>query len=51
MLIEARFNRAIALMQLGQRAEARAALTPFAEGQYGGYRRDDARRLIETLER
>ncbi len=51
MLIEARFNRAIALVRLGRGAEAREALTPFAEGQYGGYRRDDARRVLESLER
>ncbi len=50
LLLEARFHRAIALVRLGRSSEAREALTPFAEGQYGGYRREDARRLLESLE-
>ena len=29
---------------------ARRALTPFAEGEYGNYRRDDARRLLTVLD-
>jgi hypothetical protein len=47
---EARFNRAVALFRLGQTDDARRALTPFAEGEYGNYRRDDARRLLAVLE-
>ena len=50
LLPEARFNRAIALYRLGQWEAARRALAPFAAGAYGGYRRDDARRLIESLD-
>lgn len=46
-LPEARFNRAVALHRLGRHDEARSALEPFAHGMYGGYRRDDAKRLIE----
>ena len=49
MVLEARYNRALVLRDLGRHAEARAALTPFAEGDYGAYRRDDAARLIERL--
>ncbi len=47
--LEARYNRALALLRLGRRDEARAALEPFARGEYGGYRRDDATRLVESL--
>ncbi len=48
--VEARFNRAIALYRLGRLEAARAALTPFAEGAYGGYRRGDARRLLDAMD-
>lgn len=47
--IEARYNRGIALYRLGQAERAREALEPFARGEYGGYRRADARRLLEAL--
>ena len=50
-LPEARFNRAIALHRLGRHGDARRALEPFASGVYGGYRRDEAKRLIEQLQR
>jgi hypothetical protein len=49
LLLEARFNRALALRDLGRNAEARAALQPFAEGDYGAYRRDDAARILQSL--
>jgi len=49
MSVEARYNRAIALVRLGRTDEARAALEPFARGEYGGYRREDAARLLESL--
>jgi hypothetical protein len=48
---EAHYNRAIALLRLSRRAEARDALAPFASGAYGDYRREDARRLLEALGR
>jgi len=51
LLPEARFNRAIALYRLGRLAAARSALEPFALGEYGGYRRDEARRLIDAIDR
>jgi hypothetical protein len=47
--LEARYNRGIALYHLGQVAAARRALQPFADGEYGGYRREAARRLLEAL--
>jgi hypothetical protein len=46
---EARYNRAIALIRLGRRDEARAALLPFATGEYGGYRAEEARALLKML--
>jgi hypothetical protein len=49
VLIEARYNRAVALARLGRREEAMRALEPFAAGEYGEYRREDARRIIENL--
>jgi hypothetical protein len=47
---EVRYNRAICLVRLGRRAEAAAALRPFASGEYGGYRRDEAAQLLRSLE-
>ncbi len=47
--VEARFNRAIALLRLGQSDVAAAALRPFVEGDYGSYRRDEARRLLQAI--
>jgi hypothetical protein len=43
---EARYNRALCLLRLGRTAEARDALTPFAEGQYGNYRQREAAALL-----
>ncbi len=45
---EARYNRALLLLRLGERSAAIAALTPFAEGRYGGYRQSDAQALIDA---
>ena len=47
---EARFNRGVALARLGRTREARDALTPFAEGAFGDYRREDAAILLEHLD-
>ncbi|WP_394833754.1 hypothetical protein LVJ94_45340 [Pendulispora rubella] len=46
---EARFNRALVLVKLNRRNEAAAALAPFADGTYGGYRRNEARALLDVL--
>jgi hypothetical protein len=46
---EARYNRALCLVRLGRRAEARAALQPFARGEFGGYRRAEAEALLRAL--
>ena len=50
LVVEARYNRAIALVRLGRRGEAEAALAPFARGEIsGGYRAREARELLEAL--
>ncbi len=41
--LEARYNRALALVRLDRRDDARAALAPFADGTYSAHRRRDAR--------
>jgi hypothetical protein len=46
---EARYNRAICLARLGRKAEARAALEPFAHGTSGAYRQREAQTLLEAL--
>ena len=46
---EAKYNRAISLLRLGRKDEAREALAPFADGTYGDYRKRDATRLLDTL--
>ncbi|MEO7036678.1 MAG: hypothetical protein ABI548_22210 [Polyangiaceae bacterium] len=46
---EARYNRAIALAQTGQKAQAAAALEPFVRGDYGSYRRAEAQQLLKAL--
>lgn len=49
--VEARYNRAICLIRLTRKAEARAALLPFARGEVArGYRQLDAKKLLEALE-
>jgi hypothetical protein len=49
MMLEARYNRAMALVRLGRSDDAKQALEPFARGEFGGYRREEARRLLESL--
>jgi hypothetical protein len=47
--LEARYNRAICLVRLSRHEEARAALQPFANGEAGGYRQQDASALLDAL--
>jgi len=47
---EARWSRAICLVRLGRKAEARAALEPFARGASGSYRQTEARELLDALD-
>jgi hypothetical protein len=48
---EAKYNRALCLIRLGREAEAKRGLTPFAEGEYGSYRRTEAKSLIDAIDR
>jgi hypothetical protein len=51
LVIEARYNRAIALVHLGRTAEARAALAPFARGDVGGgYHQRETSELLDALD-
>jgi hypothetical protein len=49
LAVEARYNRAIALARVGRNREAADQLRPFADGDYGSYRRSEARRLLDAL--
>jgi hypothetical protein len=52
LALEAEYNRALCLMRLRRYAEARSALAPFAGGaRGGGYRRSEATRFLEALEK
>lgn len=46
---EAAYNRAICLVRLGRMAQGKAALKPFAEGRFGGYRQSEAQQLLDAL--
>jgi hypothetical protein len=46
---EATYNRALTLLRLGRTAEARRALEPFAQGRFGSYRQQEARKLLDAL--
>jgi hypothetical protein len=48
---EARFNRAVALAELGRTEAAIIAFEPFARGDYGGYHQAEAQRRIAQLRR
>jgi len=47
---EARYNRALALIRAGRELEAKRELEAFANGTYGGYRRDEARALLDAID-
>jgi hypothetical protein len=47
--LEARYNRALCLVRLDRKAEARVALEPFARGSFGGYRKREASELLDAL--
>ena len=48
---DARYHRALTLVQLERYLEARPALARFAEGGEGGFHQEDAAALLETLDR
>jgi hypothetical protein len=47
--LEARYYRALSLVRLGRTEQAKAALLPFARGDYGTFRKQDAARWLERL--
>jgi hypothetical protein len=49
--LEARYNRALCLIRLKRNGEATSALEPFARGDFGTYRQDEATRLLQALAR
>jgi hypothetical protein len=46
---EARYNRALCLARLRRFEEAERALLPFADGHLGGYRRAEAKQMLDWL--
>lgn len=50
MATEAHYNRAVTLLRVGRKDEARAELIPFARGDYGNFRKADARLLLKQLQ-
>lgn len=48
--VDARYNRAVCLLKLGQTSEAKAILRPFSEGRYGTYRQKSASELLGAFE-
>jgi len=48
LLVDAKWQRALCLVRLG-RPEARQALEPFANGELGAYRQNEARTILDTL--
>lgn len=47
---EAQYNRALSLLRLERREEARRALLPFAHGDFAGYRQAEAKALLDRLD-
>jgi tetratricopeptide (TPR) repeat protein len=47
--VDARYGRALCLVRLGRKQEARTALEPFASGKYGTYRQSEARALLDAM--
>jgi hypothetical protein len=50
LALEARYNRALALVRAGRTSQARAALLPFATGELNGFRAHEARALLAALD-
>jgi len=52
-VVEAKYNRALCLIHLGQLTDAKLALLPFAQGEVtpAGYRQSEAKTLIEKIDR
>jgi len=46
---EAHYNRALCLVRLGRTAEAERTLELFASGSFGGYRKAEAKALLDAM--
>jgi len=46
---EAHYNRALCLVRLGRKAEAERTLELFATGSFGGYRKAEAKALLDAM--
>ncbi len=49
--LEARYNRSLCLIRLGRDEEAKRELGRFASGELGGYRRQEAQKLLDAISR
>jgi len=49
LAIDARYNRALALVKLGRWADVRAALAPFATAAKGSYRQREAAQILSAI--
>jgi hypothetical protein len=49
LAVDARYNRALCLVRIGEHAAARSALTAIARGEAGAYRQREARALLKVL--
>ncbi len=47
--LEAKYNLGVCLIRMGQSAEAKRLLQPFADGTYGNYRKEKSQELIDAL--
>jgi hypothetical protein len=47
--LEAKYNLGVCLIRLGETAEAKRLLLPFANGAYGNYRKEKSQELIDAL--
>lgn len=47
--LEAKYNLGVCLIRMGQTAEAKRLLQPFADGAHGNYRKEKSQELIDAL--
>ncbi len=47
--LEAKYNLGVCLIRMGQNADAKRLLQPFADGAHGDYRKEKSQELIEAL--
>ncbi|HEX4514355.1 MAG TPA: hypothetical protein VGH87_30030 [Polyangiaceae bacterium] len=49
LLVDAKWQRALCFVRLGRSGDAREALEPFARGELGAYRQNEARTILDAL--